>query len=272
MRKTFHVIYAIIAITILCTPEITAKTRYKGTGIVAHRGFWNCEEAGYAKNSLAALKCAQEAGFYGSEFDVNMTADSVLIVFHDGKVDGKKIEKHKYEEFKYYRLCNGEPIPTLDQYLEQGKKYPRTLLVYELKPHSCNEVEDLFIDLTIQKLKEYRLLNPSKVAFISFSYHICKRLAEILPDFTVQYLSGNHSPEKLASDGISGLDYHHSILKLNRHWTEKAHELDMSTNAWTVNHKDDMKAMFRQKVNMITTDYPLVARELMNELDVKELK
>ena len=23
-------------------------------GIVAHRGFWNCEEAGYARNSLAA--------------------------------------------------------------------------------------------------------------------------------------------------------------------------------------------------------------------------
>ena len=65
----------------------------------------------------------------------------------------------------------------------KGKKYPNTLLVYELKPHSCNEVEDLFIDLTIKKLKEYRLLDPSKVAFISFSYHICKRLAEILPDF-----------------------------------------------------------------------------------------
>ena len=50
------------------------------SGIVAHRGFWNCEEAGYAKNSVAALRCAQEAGFWGSEFDVNMTSDGVLIV------------------------------------------------------------------------------------------------------------------------------------------------------------------------------------------------
>ena len=33
----------------------------KEAGIVAHRGFWNCEEAGYAKNSVAALREAQEA-------------------------------------------------------------------------------------------------------------------------------------------------------------------------------------------------------------------
>ena len=39
-------------------------------GIVAHRGFWNCEEAGYAQNSVAALRQAQLAGFWGSEFDV----------------------------------------------------------------------------------------------------------------------------------------------------------------------------------------------------------
>ena len=62
----------------------------KQCGIVAHRGFWNCEEAGYAKNSIAALRCAQEAGFWGSEFDVNMTSDGVLIVYHDSDVKGKK--------------------------------------------------------------------------------------------------------------------------------------------------------------------------------------
>ena len=272
MRKTFLAIYAMIAALMLCTPEVMAKTIYKGTGIVAHRGFWNCEEAGYAKNSIAALKCAQNAGFFGSEFDVNMTADSVLIVFHDDKIDGKKIEKHKYEEFKYYRLCNGEPIPTLDKYLEQGKEHPNTLLVYELKPHSCNEVEDLFVDLTIKKLKEFKLLKPSKVAFISFSHHICKRLAEALPGFTVQYLSGNLSPEKLDAVGISGLDYHYSILKINKKWIDNAHELDMSTNAWTVNKEAEMEQMLDLNVDMLTTDYPLLAREVMEKKKIREIR
>ena len=143
------------------------KSKIKGTGIVAHRGFWNCQEAGFARNSLAALKCAQEAGFWGSEFDVNMTSDGVLLVWHDNHVEGKRIEDHPYEDFEYFRLENGEPIPTIDQYLEQGKKYPETMFVYELKAHSCPEIEDKFIDITIQKLKEHDFLDPSKVIFIS---------------------------------------------------------------------------------------------------------
>ena len=258
-----------MALILINTFDASAR-RYKGTAIVAHRGFWNCEAAGYAKNSIAALKCAQEAGFWGSEFDVNMTSDGVLLVFHDGKVDNKRIEKHPYEDFKYYRLKNGEPIPTLEQYLEQAKKHPETVLVYELKSHSCKEVEDRFVDLSIQKLEEQDMLDPSKVIFISFSHHICKRLAEKLPEFTVQYLQGDRSPKVLAKEGINGLDYHFKVLRLNKKWSADARKLDMSTNAWTVNHEKDMMDMLKQKVDMLTTDQPLEARKLMKEMKVKE--
>ena len=73
--------------------------------------------------------------------------------------------------------------------MEQAKKHPETVLVYELKRHSCAEVEDRFVDLVIKNLKKHELLDPSKVIFISFSHHICKRLAKELPGFTVQYLN-----------------------------------------------------------------------------------
>ena len=45
----------------------------------------------------------------------------------------------------------------------------------------------------------------------------------------------------------------------------------MSTNAWTVNKKDDMREMLNLKVNMLTTDQPLQARELMKEMNIKEM-
>ena len=135
MKKIFLLSAMIAALFI----TQTAYAQKKQCGIVAHRGFWNCEEAGYAKNSVAALRCAQEAGFWGAEFDVNMTSDGVLIVYHDSDVKGKKIEKHPYSEFADFEIKNGEKIPTIDQYLEQGKKYPQTMLVYEMKPHSCAE-------------------------------------------------------------------------------------------------------------------------------------
>jgi len=273
MRNRFYFITTLLTmLTIIPFGADAQKTKTHGTRIVAHRGYWNCEEAGYAKNSLAALRCAQEAGFWGSEFDVNMTADGVLLVYHDANVEGKKIEKHPYEDFKYFRLKNGEPIPTIDQYLEQGKKHPGTVLVYELKKHSCKEVEDRFVDLTIKKLKEYDLLDPSKVIFISFSYHICKRLAELLPGFTVQYLNGDKEPAVVRADGINGIDYRYKILIMNNKWVSKAHKLGMSTNAWTVNKSDDMKTMFKMKVNMLTTDKPILAREVMKEMKIKEIR
>ena len=260
---------ALIIATLSLSQSVFAQ---KQCGIVAHRGFWNCEEAGYAKNSVAALKCAQEQGFWGSEFDVNMTSDGVLIVYHDSDVNGKKIEKHPYSEFAEFRIANGEVIPTIDMYLEQGKKYPETMLVYELKPHSCDEVEDRFIELTIEKLKEHDLLDPERVMFISFSLHICEVLAEKLPEFTVQFLGSSKKPNKLARLGINGVDFHHDVFTIHKGWYKQARRNNMSVNAWTVNKEKDMEKMIQMGVDMLTTDNPLEARGLMEKSDVMELK
>lgn len=241
-------------------------------GIVAHRGFWNCEEAGYARNSVAALRCAQENGFWGSEFDVNITADSVLLVFHDDNVAGKKFSEHPYSEFKDIVIENGETIPTIDQYLEQGAKYPETMLVYELKPQSSVEIEDALVNLSIEKLKEYNLLNPKRVMFISFSYYMTCKVAELLPDFTVQYLSGSKEPKDLLADGVNGLDYAHGVFVNHPEWADQARELGMTTNIWTVNTEDYMRQSIDFGIMYITTDCPLDARRVIKENGVKEIR
>ena len=237
--------------------------------VVAHRGYWNCEEAGHAKNSLAALKCAQKAGFWGSEFDVNMTSDEVLLVYHDSMIDGKVIDQTPYEEFKDVKLTNGEPIPTIDDYLRQVKECPGTVMVYELKKHSTPEIEDRLVDLTAEKLKEYGLDSPDRVVFISFSLNICKRLALTMPGYTVQYLGGDISPEELNGFGISGIDYHYSVLSKNPDWIKSAKEHGMSVNAWTVDKENDMNDMFRLGTDMLTTDEPALARTLLGERERK---
>jgi glycerophosphoryl diester phosphodiesterase len=45
----------------------------------------------------------------------------------------------------------------------------------------------------------------------------------------------------------------------------------MSTNSWTVNKKKDMEAILKMKIDMLTTDQPLEARELMKTMKIKEL-
>ena len=86
-----------------------------GVAVVAHRGFWNCEEAGYAQNSIGALRAAQQAGFWGSEFDVQLTGDGVVVANHDKEYGPKKmvIAEHSYDELVQYPLPNGEKLPTL---------------------------------------------------------------------------------------------------------------------------------------------------------------
>ena len=271
MKQRFTFIIALILLIIPFSNLEARRTRYTGTGIVAHRGFWNCEEAGYAKNSIASLRCAQLAGVWVSEFDVNMTADSVLIVFHDSTIDGKRIEEHNFADFEYFRLKNGEPIPTLEEYLEQAKLSPRMMLVFELKKHSCPEVEETAVQLSIQKLEESGLLDSSKVMFISFSKYICERLSQLLPDFDVQYLNGDLKPLKVKKAGISGIDYNYKVLYAHKKWVGNARQKGMSTNSWTINDEEDMRAILKMKVDMITTDNPLEARKVIKEMEIKEL-
>lgn len=239
------------------------------TAIVAHRGYWNCKEAGYARNSVAALECAQKAGFAYSEFDVNMTADGVLLVVHDGVIGGRRIEDCPYSEFKDMTLENGERIPRLDDYLAQAKLYPGTKLVMELKELSTAEKEDQAVDASIRKLREYGLDSPDKVIFISFSINICRRFADLMPGFTVQYLGEGYTPAQLHGMGISGIDADYRLLKEHPETARQARQLGMGVNCWTVNTAEDMQEMIKIGVGFITTDYPMEARRV---LGAKELK
>ncbi|MFR5937011.1 MAG: glycerophosphodiester phosphodiesterase [Alistipes shahii] len=180
--KTASIAKTLLSVAFAAATVTFVQAQPKESAIVAHRGYWNCKEGGYARNSLAALESAQKAGFWGSEFDVNMTSDGELLIFHDAHIDGKRIDQTPYAEFKDYRLENGEPIPTLDQYLAQAKKYPKTVLVFEMKWHSTDEIENRAIALSIEKLKKYKLFSPKHVIFISFSPNASRVLAQSAPD------------------------------------------------------------------------------------------
>ena len=88
--------------------------------IVAHRGFWKSEAGGMSENSIASLKAAQDNGFWGSECDIHIPSDDVVLVNHNDDIAGKLIETHKYADFQEDLLPNGEKRPTLDEYLDQA--------------------------------------------------------------------------------------------------------------------------------------------------------
>ena len=51
-----------------------------------------------------------------------------------------------------------------------------------------------------------------------------------------------------------------------------ARRLGMSTNAWTVNNEESMKQMLRMGIDYLTTDNPILARNLLSQEGYIELK
>lgn len=246
-----------IALLLLLSLQAAAQK----TQVVAHRGYWDTPNN--AQNSITALKTAQGIPVYGSEFDVNMTADGVMVVSHGPKLESiPDVQKATYKEVKKVRLKNGEKVPTLKQYLKQGRR-GNIKLIFELKVHPAGEKENEAVRKSVEMVKKMNL--QEQVEFISFSLEACRQLAQLMPECMVQYLNGKIPPKELKEMGIMGLDYHYSNFEQHPEWVKEAHDLGMIVNVWTVNKEDLMQKMIGLGVDYITTDKPQECLELIGE-------
>lgn len=243
--------------------------KQEGTAIVAHRGFWKCEQGGFSENSIASLKAAQDNGFWGSECDIQLTADNVAIVNHNPDVNGAIISEHSYAELRDSLLKNGEHRPTLDEYLSQAEKCATTKLIIEIKPQNDDVRDSILVSTILEQVKAHGLYDTKRVGFISFSLYSTKMIAALAPEFLNQYLNGELSPMQLDSLGINGLDYHYDVLDANPEWVEQAHALGMSTNVWTVNKDKKIARMADLKIGAITSNEPLLVREILGEREIR---
>lgn len=235
--------------------------------IVAHRGYWNCEEAGYAQNSVASLREAQKAGFWGSEFDVQLTKDGIVVSNHDKEYGPEKmiIADHTYDELAKFPLPNGEKLPTLDDYLIQGAKSANTVLVLEFKKQRTDEATIMLVDKSMEILKRHGLYDPKRVIFISFSKVACERVISKHPQFEVQYLTGNITSKGLKNKGYTGADYNAMIYSAEPALIKNLHKKGLKANVWTVDKTKKMRKLNSRGIDQITTNNPMGARELLGD-------
>jgi glycerophosphoryl diester phosphodiesterase len=239
------------------------------TQIVAHRGY---HPGNVPENSLASLVEAQKLGVYGSEFDVYVTLDNEVVLYHNASFSGtevagnaqwkgKRPDSCNYTEIKDYKLANGEPIPTLNDYLVQAQKYPNTKLILEIKSHNTAEKNMRAARTCFEMVKAKNMQH--QVEYITFSYDICKELVRLDPNAMVQYLNGDKAPKSVLADGIRGIDYTYS--KLTDAWINEANELGMTVNVWTVNSESQMLDFMNKGVDLITTDESEKAMKLVGK-------
>ena len=235
----------------------TVLAGYGQTRVIAHRGYW--KDAAGAQNSLASLREAARAGVYGSEFDVQLTKDSVAVVNHDDDIAGQVISETIYPQLQELRLKNGEVLPTLDAYLAAGKEQPEVQLILEIKPHKTELEENTLVRIIVDRVKALGM--ERQVEYVSFSLNVCRQLAARTPSSSISYLRSDIAPKELKEMGINGIDYHYKALLQKPEWIAEAHRLGMTVNAWTVNEQETIRQLKEQQVDFVTTDRPVEASE-----------
>ncbi|UOB16110.1 glycerophosphodiester phosphodiesterase family protein [Abyssalbus ytuae] len=255
-------------ITLNSCNNLTAgkKNEFANNVVVAHRGAWRAKQ--FPENSIASLSHAIQLNCTGSEFDVRMTSDSILVVFHDPDYHGLLIEETTYDELSKFKLSNGENLPTLKEYLLTGlNNNTSTGLVCEIKPPG-NKKRGLYIAKKVIELVNELEAQSIILSYISFDYEVLKKIHEIAPLAKTQYLNGTKSPDELKKDGISGLDYHIGVFKKHPEWIKSAKKNGMTLNAWTVNSPENIDWLLDNNFDFITTNEPeLLFEKIKKRLD-----
>src|SRR5690606_13181473 len=202
---------------------------YAQTQMIAHRGAWKNTEV--PQNSLASLNKAVEQKAWGSEFDVHLTKDDVLVVTHDNDFYGIDIATATYAELLTKKHPNGEQIPTAEEYLKEGLKQQGTKLIFELKTNRLGKERTLrSVEVAVDLVKS--LTAEQQVEYIAFDYDACLHFKKIDPQAKVHYLNSDKSPAELKEAGLDGFDYHLSVLKKNPTWIQEARDLGLKSNVW----------------------------------------
>lgn len=229
--------------------------------VIAHRGYW--DTPGSAQNSIRALVKADSIGCYASEFDVWLTADSVMVVNHDPAYKGVVIETSPSATVCAQKLANGENLPTLEQYLQAAKDL-KIRLVCELKVHDSLSHEREAIKRTLALMKKYGL--EDRVDYITFSRNGFEELVKQAPKpAEVYYLSGNYTPAQIKFMGAKGIDYSLKAMRKHPWWTPECHDLGLEVNVWTVNKPEDMAWCIDNNVDYITTNDPEGLQKMIAE-------
>jgi glycerophosphoryl diester phosphodiesterase len=175
----------------MISPDLTGKTKASfliGKNIT-HRGLYNNKRE-IPENSLEAAKQSIMCGF-GMEFDIQLSRDNKVIVFHDDdlwRMTGidKKVNELTYRELTDISLLNTkQTLPTLEQFLEIADgKVP---LIIELKKQKSRNTRNELCHQASSILDKYN----GKFVVESFDPEIVAWFRRNRPDYIRGQLACN---------------------------------------------------------------------------------
>ena len=231
--------------------------------VVGHRGVRHNTpdkpETPYYENTIPALQYCQTLGIYAAEFDVQVTADEKLIVFHGPVVPGlgKDIHKITFAEARAVVLPGGSHMPTLEEYLAEGKKHPETKLICEIKKQPKPQWETLAAEQVIATVR--RMGMEDQVEYTTFSEWCADEIHRIDPKAKVLFLDSGvfiKDPYYLKAKGYDAISYDMNGLMNHPGYAVRAKELGMETTLWIVNDYEVVDWAILHGIDYVSSDHP----------------
>lgn len=212
------------------------------TLIFGHRGY----PARFAENSLEGFRYVCAHHIDGIETDVQRTRDGHLVIIHDETIDRTTdgtgyVKDMTLAELQSFHQANGEPIPTLAQFLNALDGWHGQINI-EFK---TGKVRYPGIEAETQRIVA-DAGRTDEVVYSSFNPDSLVALHAIAPQQPVALLATEGTPEKVAP--VKNIV---SALHLEKTDTPSA----LPERIWTVNDPWQMRALFNApKVVAIITD------------------
>jgi glycerophosphoryl diester phosphodiesterase len=224
----------------------------------AHRG-----GAGDApENTMRAFSAAVILGYRYLETDVRVSADGVVVVFHDedlARMCGRpeRISELSAAEIATARVAGTEPIPTLHELLDA---WPDVRINIDCK--SDDAIEPLADVIT-----EHAALD--RVCLSSFSDRRIRALRRRLGRrLCTSAATLELAALKLFGFAAGGLAAqvpvrHRGVTVVNARFVRRSRRRGLPVHVWTIDDATEMRRLFDLGVDGIMTDRPAVLRDVL---------
>ncbi|MBK8333532.1 MAG: glycerophosphodiester phosphodiesterase [Ilumatobacteraceae bacterium] len=227
----------------------------------AHRG----GASDVPENTMPAFQYAIDAGYRYVETDVQVTADGILVAFHDDDLSrtcGRpgRISDLPWSEVKTALVDGTAPIPLLEDMLGT---WPELRVNIDCK---TNTAEDALVTTLV------RCAALDRVCVGAFSDRRMKRLTARLGDRLCTALSPGGvvalrfgRPRRPAANAAQVPVQQGPITVVNERFVRRAHALGIKVHVWTIDEPAEMHRLLDLGVDGIMTDKPQVLRGVFEQ-------
>ena len=229
------------------------------TRIVSHRGGGNEGP----ENTVAGLKTAIALGAYGSEIDIQRTADGYYVVNHDANFqrvagDPRASDEMTLSEVRRLRVQGSDiPVATLEEMLDAAKG--RLLLFVELKGDTADYQ---MCDDAVEIIRKRGMTDEA--VLISMKYDLIDYLETWYPEMLTGYLTffayGDLTELNCDFLGVEEQSATPSLI-------DEIHAQGKQLLVWTPNTLDAQEYFLTTKADGIITDNVVQANKIINRLN-----